>query len=84
MYSHTTAASCKVLGHFRCKNMKNCGKDDMEMCYYPAFIIVNSFQKTFERMMCQNLSYLIFVCVMANAFVTKFIVIQKLRTPKNL
>ena len=40
-------------------------------------------------MMCQNLSYLIlsylvFVCVMANAFVSKFIVIQKLGTPKNL
>ena len=30
----------------------------MEMCYYPAFIIVNSFRKTFERMMCQNLSCL--------------------------
>ena len=43
---------------------KNCGKDDMEMCYYPAFIIVNSFRKTFERMMCQNLSYLILpLCV---------------------
>ena len=46
---------------------KNCAKDDMEMCCYPAFIIVTSFRKTFERMMmmiiiimCQNLSYLIF------------------------
>ena len=51
---------------------------------YPAFIIVNSFRKTFEKMMCQNLSYLIlsyfvFVCVMVNAFVIKFIVIRKLR-----
>ena len=49
---------------------------------YPAFIIVNSFRKTFERMMCQNLSYpilFVFVCVMVNAFVIKFIVIQKLR-----
>ena len=51
---------------------------------YPAFIIVNSFRITFERMMCQNLSYLIlsyfvFVCVMVNAFVIKFIVIRKLR-----
>ena len=65
--------------------MKNCGKDDMEMCNYPAFIIVNSFRKTFERTMRQNLSYLILsLCVMANAFVTKFIVTQKLRTPKSL
>ena len=47
---------------------------------YPAFIIVNSFRKTFERMMCQNLSYLILSsCVMVNAFVIKFIVIRKLR-----
>ena len=40
-------------------------------------------------MMCQNLSsllfsYLVFVYVMANVFVTKLIVIRKLRTPKNL
>ena len=63
----TTAASCKVLGDCCCKNMKNCGIDDIEMCYYPAFIIVNSFQTTFERTMGQNLSYLVFVCVMAMA-----------------
>ena len=44
---------------------KNRGKDDMEMCYYPAFIIENSFRKTFERKMCQILSYLAFMCVMA-------------------
>ena len=45
---------------------KNCGKDDMPRnvllpCFY---YIVNSFRKTFERMMCQNLSHLILsLCV---------------------
>ena len=65
--------------------MNNCGKDDMEICYYPAFIIVNSFQKNVSE---EDASKFILssLCVCdghGNAFVTKFIVIRKL-TPKNL
>ena len=54
----------------------------MSMCNYPAFIIVNSFRKTFDRednVLKFILSYLVVVSVMANAFMTKFIVIRKFK-----
>ena len=60
----------------------NVCKDDMSMCNYPAFIIVNSFRKTFDRednVLKFILSYLVVVSVMANAFMTKFIVIRKFK-----
>ena len=37
---------------------ENSDKDDMLRCYHPAFITVNSFRKTFERMMYSSSSFL--------------------------
>ena len=37
---------------------ENSDKDDMLRCYHPAFIIVNSLRKAFERMMYSSSSFL--------------------------